>query len=159
MKYIIGTQTNINAPLNCVWNAITDFPSYGSWNPVTPKIRLVQPIGATHFIFRSVRIGKLTLAMRSWLKSFEPPYEISWGTNWIFIRYERSQSLRWIDNESTQHTTCVRMSGILAPILFRILRKKLRRDHQLQSESLKAYTELQARKPSKPSIKITRIHS
>lgn len=141
MRFKIGTQTQINAPIKSVWNIIADFPNYSSWNPVTPEIRLVQPIGATHFIFRKVQIGKVKLSLRSWLKSFEPPYEISWGTNWIIIRYERSQSLRWIDETNTQYTTQVNMSGLLAPILFRILRKKLRRDHQLQVHGLKSWAE------------------
>ncbi|MEM7373143.1 MAG: SRPBCC family protein [Bacteroidota bacterium] len=141
MRFKIGTQSQINAPISTVWNIIADFPNYSSWNPTTPEMRLVQPIGATQFIFRKVQIGKLKVSMRSWLKSFEPPYEMSWGTNWIIIRYERSQTLRWIDDANTQYTTQVNMSGLLAPLLFRLLRKKLRIDHQLQVNGLKSWAE------------------
>jgi hypothetical protein len=34
----IRTEIEINAPADTVWKVLINFPDYGSWNPVIPKI-------------------------------------------------------------------------------------------------------------------------
>ncbi|MEM7655843.1 MAG: SRPBCC domain-containing protein [Bacteroidota bacterium] len=141
MKYKIGTQTEIHAPLDKVWEVLVDFPSYEKWNPVTPFLKLLRRPGNRFSVRRKVALGGLGFSMSSRLLVFDAPYELTWGTNLGLIRYERRQLLRWINETTTQHQTMVAFSGPLAPILMRRIRKRLKREHEMQGKKLKHYLE------------------
>jgi hypothetical protein len=154
MKYKIGTLTEINAPLERVWEVLADFPKYLNWNPITPRIVMKRKAGGRYFVRRKISLGRIAFYLRSRLLSFDAPYELTWGTDLLLIRYERRQTLRWIDKDTTQHQTMVGFSGLLAPLVMRLHKQRFKADHRLQGLSLKNQVESldEAYRPETPLI-------
>lgn len=139
MKYKIGTQAKIEAPLQLVWDTLTDFNTYQSWNPKSSKITVKTAARTGHFIIRRIKLKGIPFPMKSKITACQPPYRIVWASNWGLIRYRRSQTIKWIDDQHTQYLTMVKISGILAPLLIGKLRKKIRRNHEYQIHGLQTF--------------------
>ncbi len=130
-KRWITTEIEINAPSAVVWNVLTDFSSYGSWNPVIRQIKGKLIVGKRLNVFVRLPCG---LRMVLWPKIlyFGIEQEIRWlgsllvsglldGEHLFMLEPLGEAQVRFVQREA--------YSGILLPIMW----------HWLGSQGLEAF--------------------
>lgn len=75
---IIATQVDIDAPVARVWDVLTDFPGYATWNPFMVKLEGKPEAGAPITIDIRPPGGK-PRRMREKVFSVTPQSELVWG--------------------------------------------------------------------------------
>jgi hypothetical protein len=119
-KRWITTEIEINAPSTVVWKVLTDFPSYGSWNPFIRQIKGNLIVGKRLSVFARLPCG---LPMVLWPKIlyFGIDQEISWlgsllvsglldGEHLFMLEPSGEATVRFVQKEV--------YSGILLPIMW-----------------------------------------
>ncbi|GEO80354.1 SRPBCC domain-containing protein [Pararhodospirillum oryzae] len=77
MSSAVQTTCLIQAPPALVWRLLTDFPAYGSWNPVLPSIRGKAQKGA--WIMLTIRMpGRPPVPVPARLTVVRPESELQW---------------------------------------------------------------------------------
>ena len=75
--YLLDTSIEINAAPQKVWDIITDFGSYGQWNPLSPAAEGKLEQGAVLKI-TIVPAGGKPMAAKCTLTALEPGRKIAW---------------------------------------------------------------------------------
>lgn len=74
---IRSDTVEIDAPIELVWDVLTDVASYAEWNPFTTcrdtELKLGLPV---HL---DVRLGLYRRKQTEWVRDLEPPNLLSWG--------------------------------------------------------------------------------
>jgi uncharacterized protein YndB with AHSA1/START domain len=102
----ISFETNINASMETVWSALTDFSSYPEWNPVLTKAEGNAALGSTlktalklsGLVLRNVEVQVTGFTAPKYF-SFENHHR--WGRwylqeEWIFRMKERADGVTFI---------------------------------------------------------------
>jgi hypothetical protein len=119
-KRWITTEIEINAPSAVVWKVLTDFPSYGSWNPFISQIKGKMIVGKRLSVFARLPCG---LPMVLWPKilNFGIEQEIRWlgsllvsglldGEHLFMLEPLGEATVRFVQKEA--------YSGVLLPIMW-----------------------------------------
>ncbi len=132
----------INAPIDVVWDILTDVENYGRWNPFTPQARTDFTIGS--LVHLRVRIGLETINIAETICAYERPRLIAWskafGTRWLLLAV-REQHLELLDETSCSYHNTDRLTGMLAPIVYLCFGGYMRRGFLDVGEGLKGYAE------------------
>lgn len=133
---------DIDAPIEAVWQVLTEFEAYGDWNTFTPKIetsgRLGEPV-RLHVCLNDKENGRLTTS--NLIMKKKAAYELCWGAENFFIKANRYQTLTPLANGKTRYESREPFGGLLAPLIIWLLRDKLMRGYRWAAEGLKERVE------------------
>lgn len=111
-------RIQINAPIDFVWEVLTDVEKYGEWNPFTSQARTDFKIGSPAHLL--VRMGPTKFRITETVCAFEKPRLISWsrefGASWLLFAV-REQHLEPISDTSCSYHNVDLLSGVLSPIV------------------------------------------
>lgn len=126
-KNLIESKITIHAPIQKVWDVLSNFDKYSQWNPFTPKIEIKNEIGST--VGLHVRLNpksKKTILQKETLLAWEEGKRLEWGiTNSWFVRTVRIQSLKIIDENTTEYYTSDAFEGPLTGLILFLYRNKI----------------------------------
>lgn len=126
-KNLIESKITIHAPIQKVWDVLSNFDKYSQWNPFTPKIEVKNEIGST--VGLHVRLNpksKKTILQKETLLTWEEGKRLEWGiTNSWFVRTVRIQSLKIIDENTTEYYTSDAFEGPLTGLILFLYRNKI----------------------------------
>lgn len=139
----IRAEVEIEAPIERVWQVLTDFAAFPGWNPfirrvkgeVRPGARLevhLQPSGARGMTFRPT------------LLRAEPSQELRWlGRLWIPGLFD-GEHIFTLEPQGADRVRFVQreiFTGLLVPLLARGLDRDTRRGFEEMNQALKARAE------------------
>lgn len=111
-------RIQINAPIDFVWEVLTDVEKYGEWNPFTSQARTDFKIGSPAHLL--VRMGPTKFRITETVCAFEKPRLIAWsrkfGTSWLLF-VVREQHLEPVSDDSCSYHNVDLLSGVLSPII------------------------------------------
>lgn len=111
-------RIQISAPIDFVWDILTDVEKYGEWNPFTPRARTDFKIGSPAHLL--VRMGPTKFRITERICAFEKPHLISWsrefGASW-FLFAVREQHLEPISDTNCSYHNVDLLSGVFSPIV------------------------------------------
>jgi uncharacterized protein YndB with AHSA1/START domain len=114
----VRAEIEVDAPIERVWQILTDFERYRAWNPFTPRVETSLRIGDP--IHLHVRLRGKRLMHRVETITRNQPYTLGWqmkmGARFL-LRAERIQTLTPIDAHRTHYVTEDRFRGWLAPLV------------------------------------------
>ena len=77
-KFEVRTdRIQINAPIDFVWDVLTEVEKYGEWNLFTPQVRTDFKIGSPAHLL--VRMGPTKMKITESVCAFEKPRLIAWS--------------------------------------------------------------------------------
>ena len=138
----LNYSIEIDAPIDLVWEVLTQFDRYGEWNRFTPKVETTGRLGDPVTLFVRLNEGegkrltrsKLTLKKRA-------AYELCWGAENFFIKANRYQTLTPLEGGKTLYQSREPFGGLLAPLIMWLHRDNLMRGYRWAAEGLKARAE------------------
>jgi len=126
-KHLIESKISINAPIEQVWAVLSNFDNYHEWNPFTPKIEVKNEIGS--MVGLHVRLNpksNKTILQKETLLVWEEGKRLEWGIqNSWFVRTVRIQSLKAIDENTTEYYTSDALEGPLTGLILFLYRNKI----------------------------------
>lgn len=143
---IRSDPVTIEAPAETVWHVLTDFDSYGEWNPFTPSVEAELEIGAQ--VDMRVSLGFFRLAQTEIICVVEPPTLLAWrtviGAPWL-LSAVREQRLDALGGKSCRYATSDEFRGLLMPVVILLAGGFVRRGFNAVAGALKRRAELVAR--------------
>ena len=126
-KRRIESKIIIKAPIQKVWAVLSNFDNYHQWNPFTPKIEVKNEIGST--VALHVRLNPTsskTILQKETLLKWEEGKCLEWGitTSW-FVQTIRIQSLKAMDENTTEYYTSDAFEGPLTGLILLLYRNKI----------------------------------
>jgi hypothetical protein len=139
----ISTRIVINAPANKVWQVLTDFAQYPSWNPFIKSITgeakvgntivaLIEPPGAQGMTFKPVVLA------------FTRNQEFRWKGKLLINGLFDGEHIFELTDSGNGTTTLVQrevFTGILVPLFAKMLDNNTLAGFNLMNEALKARVE------------------
>lgn len=138
LKYAV----DIDAPIEQVWDILTDFGAYAEWNRFTPKIETSGRIGERvklHVRLSEKENGRLTQSNLTLKK--KAAYELCWGSENFLIKANRTQTLTPLEGGKTRYESREPFGGLLAPLIMWWYRENLMRGYKWAAEGLKRRAE------------------
>jgi hypothetical protein len=138
----ICTKIFINASPDVVWKIITDFESFGKWNPFIQKISGVPNEGSTIQVFIKPPNSN-GMKFKPKILKCEPEKEIRWlGKLWIpkIFDGEHSLIIRKVEENKVMFIQKEKFSGLLVPLFTNIL-TNTESGFQMMNEKLKQCAE------------------
>lgn len=139
----LETEIHIDAPVETVWNILTDFSTYPEWNPFIRSIDgepkagsklkvVIQPPDSKPMTFRPVCLESNATIIFSWIGHL--------GFKGIFDG-EHIFQLEKLDSNSTRFIHKENFKGILVPFLWKQLDRGTRKGFVSMNEELKMRSE------------------
>jgi hypothetical protein len=123
----LASALDIAAPPERIWEQLTDFGSFPSWNPFI--LRASGPLQVGNRIEITLKLGKSERTFRPTLSKLEPNRELRWlaqiGPRGVFD-VERIFELQALGDGRTRFAQSEVCTGLLEPVLF--IGGKLERD-------------------------------
>ena len=124
----VRAEVEIDAPIERVWQILTDIDRYGEWNPFTPQAETTLEIGDP--IPLHVRLVGERLVRRVERVTRNEPYTLGWDMKMgaRFLLYaERVQVLTAVDQNRTHYKTEDCFTGWLRPLVLGLFGKAMER--------------------------------
>jgi len=122
------SKIDIHAPVAKVWQTLTDFPAFPTWNTFIPLIKGEARSGSRLRIHVHTPAGK-QLIFRPVVLKAEPFSELRWlGTLWGLgglFRGEHYFRLEPLEKDSAKFIQGEKFNGLLLPLIWKILREDL----------------------------------
>ena len=132
----------IDAPIDFVWNVLTDVERYGRWNPFTSRARTDFRIGSPARLL--VRMGPARVRITETVCAYEAPRLLAWrktfGARWLLVAV-REQHLERLDAGSCRYYNTDRLTGVLARFVLVYFGGYMRRGFGDVGEALKRRAE------------------
>ncbi|HUG47066.1 MAG TPA: SRPBCC domain-containing protein [Candidatus Limnocylindria bacterium] len=142
----IRSAIEVRAPLEVVWQVLTDFGAYPEWNPHLRQVRgkprlgrrisiVSQPPGARRMRFRPLIVA--------WL----PPHELRWRSTFVTPRLfsgEHGFRLEPLGDERVRFVQDETFRGLLVPLFSRFRLHATRRGFEQVNQALRERAELLA---------------
>ena len=142
----IRSAIEIRAPIETVWQLLTDFDSYPEWNPHIRRMRGKLAEGERIAIYSRPPGGR-TIVMRPKVTRWDPPSELRWSATFIFGRLftgEHGFKLESTGPDRVRFVQDETFSGLLVPLYARLRLSGTRRGFELVSQALRERAEAQA---------------
>ena len=118
---VYETTFAIAAPSEVVWGVLTDFDSYGEWNPALPSIAGELAVGSTVSLTLGMP-GRPSVRAKAKLIDVSPERRLAWhgnvGADFLFAG-DRVFEIESVDGGSVRFTHVENVRGALFP-LFRL---------------------------------------
>lgn len=138
---IIHTQI-FNAPIERVWEAITNFDNYGKWNKFCPKVDSDFQVGGAITMYANMFPGRKPTSQTERFFEITPPNRLRYGINYgIILKTDRIQVLTSTENGKTHYHSTLKMSGMFAPFVLWQYRNPINRGFELSLKGLRSYVE------------------
>ena len=136
---------DIDAPVERVWEVLTDFERYGEWNPFTTRVDANLEVGAS--VSLHVVLGPLRVRQGVRIEAVEPPTALVWGmsmgASWL-LSARREQRLEPLGESRCRYLTTDAFHGPLTPPVALVWGGAIRRGFNAMAEALKARAETAA---------------
>ena len=141
----LRTEIEINAPAARIWHILTDFASYPDWNPFLRWVRgeartgarlevRIQPSGTRGMTFRPTVLRADPERELRWLGYLGVPGLFDGEHEFTIARLSGGHLLvRFVQRE--------RFTGVLVPLLFKLLERDTRRGFEEMNRALKTRAE------------------
>ena len=143
MSKDLVTEIDIEAPADRVWQILTDFASYPSWNPFVRKIEGPVQEGAQLEVALQPP-GRGPSTFRPKIVKVVPGRELRWlghlGVSGLFDGEHRFQ-IEPLDGSRVRFVHAERFDGLLASPLLRSIGESTRQGFQAMNEALKSRAE------------------
>jgi len=120
----LHASADIDAPAERVWSVVTDFARYPEWNPFIVRAAGEQRVGARlEVTIRAPDVRAVTFRPR--VLDVEPGRLIRWkGQLWLPGLFDgrHALSVEPLDEGRSRFTTHEEVSGILVPVLGKVMR-------------------------------------
>lgn len=139
----VSGRSEIEAPIDAVWQALTDFERYSEWNTFCPKAETDLKVGSP-IKMHVVMPGRPSSVRTEWINLVEPGKTVCWGMHLghpILLCANRWQMLRELDKDRTEYLTVDYFSGLLTPLMMALFAKPLRLGFQSVADNLKHWVE------------------
>lgn len=139
----ISTDIVIHASVETVWDILTDFEKYPSWNPFIKSIKgLAEPGDRFKVVIQQP--GSTPMAFRPTCLKFDKNREIRWLGHFLIrglFDGEHIFELKKIGEKKTKFVQREIFRGLLVPLLWNQLNTKTRSGFELMNTELKARAE------------------
>jgi hypothetical protein len=139
----IHTEIEINAPAEKVWRVLTDFAAYPEWNPFVRRADGEVSVGA-RLVVTIQPSGAKGMSFRPTVLVADPNRELRWyGQLWFpgLFEGEHSFSIEPLGDQRVRFVHRERFTGILVPLLTRMLDGGTRHGFELMNQALKLRAE------------------
>ena len=137
------TEIEINAPSAVVWKVLTDFPRYGSWNPIIRQIEGELIVGKRLRVFVRLPCG-LPMVLRPKVLGFGIKQVIRWLGNLLVSGLLDGEHLFMLEPLGEAQVRFVQReaySGVLLPIMWPWLKGQGFEAFGMMNRALKATAE------------------
>jgi hypothetical protein len=133
----LHASADIDAPAEQVWRIVTDFARYPEWNPFIVRASGVQRVGERlELTIKAPGVRAVTFRPR--VLDVEPGRLIRWkGKLWVPGLFDGRHVLvvETLDGGRSRFTTHEQVSGILVPVLGKVMRAS-QQGFELMAEAL-----------------------
>lgn len=130
---------DIDAPVERVWEILTNFELYGEWNPFTTRVDTSLEVGAA--VDLHVTLGTRRFRQKERIESVEPPTLLVWGMTmgaaWL-LTARREQRLEALGDARCRYVTTDAFSGLLTPLVVLLYGGAIRRGFNAMAVALRA---------------------
>jgi hypothetical protein len=143
----ICTDIVIDTPINEVWDILTDFDNFETWNPFITKVEGKFELSSKLEVHMQLP-GTKGMEMSPVITKIEPVKEFRWlGNLWVkgIFDGEHAFRLEELENNRTRLIQCERFKGILAPLILHLIGEKTRGSFEKMNISLKNQCEKKSR--------------
>ena len=142
----IRTEIRIHASAGRVWEVLTDFSAYNSWNPFIREVSGAAMLGG-RLVVRLQGSGTSTMTFRPRVLAARKPHELRWlgrlGIPGLFDG-EHSFTIAPSDGGDVLFTQAESFRGLLVPLLWRRLERDTKPMFGRMNEALRARAEADA---------------
>ena len=138
---IISEELIIDAPIEVVWEILTDFSHYQTWNPMVRNIVLEGGLqaGSKVTLHALMKPGGEPTPVGAVLMEVRAPHVLSWrggvGPEW-FARGYHFHQLESLSGGRTRLTHGEKFSGVLFALIWPLQRKAMERSYKEISAAL-----------------------
>ncbi len=138
MAFVIDDRVVINAPIEAVWKALTDFEHYGEWNPFCIECSTTLEPG-TPIVMRERLVGGREMVQREVIRSHTPGTEFSHTMMPMplgALHSVRLHLLAPLDAGRCRYTSYFELGGWLSPVIAGLLGRAFRRGFWSMTQGL-----------------------
>ena len=136
---VYRTEFEINAGDARVWSILTDFDSYGDWNPSLPSISGELSPGSTVSLTLGMP-GRPSPKVKAQLIDIEPNRRLTWhgnaGADWIFAG-DRTFEIERLGDGKVSFTHIEDVRGALFPLFRAVMGSAIQQSHDAFNQALK----------------------
>lgn len=139
----IRSAIEIRAPLEAVWDVLTDFSAYPEWNPHIRQVRGTARLGG-RLTIRSHPRGGRPVVLRPLLTAWDPPTEMRWRGTFIsrhLFSGEHGFKLEPLGENRVRFLQDETFSGLLVPLYARLRLPRTREGFAEVNEALRERVE------------------
>jgi len=139
----IDARIEIDAPVERVWNVLTDFERYPDWNPFTVRVDTRLEMGAA-VRMRVNLIGPFVQPQMEYITTLEEDRRVCWTMNQLPPRLLSATRCQWLEPlspERTRYASTDVVTGILAPLVVGLFGTAMQRGFERACRALKARVE------------------
>ena len=140
---IISSEIIINAPIKLVWEVLSDFDKYPTWNPFTPTIEVSPEIGSTVVLHVKMNPNSnKIIKQKETLLKWEEGTQIDWGIQGAWhVNTVRIQQLTSLDDQTTKYFTSDSFTGPMTWLVMWLYRNKIQSGFDSVAKALKVCVE------------------
>jgi uncharacterized protein YndB with AHSA1/START domain len=137
MEFVIDRTIEVNAPATAVWQAITDLPRYGEWNPFCLAARSTLKPGET--IEMTVQLTSKPQKVVEWMKEFVPGLRFAYSMKPIplgALSSLRSHEVEPLGNGRARYRSYFELKGWMMPLVRALYGPNLERGFGSMTEAV-----------------------
>lgn len=138
----ITTEIEIHAPIDAVWNTLTEFDEYPTWNSIMEILGHASAGEEIELTLDYPNQSKTSLTPT--IKSVESPHDLRWTGHLLIpglFDVEHYFELEDIDGSSTKVVQGENFSGILKRLVLYMMGDDIKAGFELMNAELKAHVE------------------
>jgi len=142
----IRSAIEIRAPIDTVWQVLTDFGAYPDWNPHIKRVIGMAAQGGRLAIHTQPPGGRM-IVMRPRVITWSPPNELRWRSTFLNRRLFSGEHGFRLEPTATNRVRFVQdetFSGLLVPLYARLRLPRTRRGFDDTNEALRDRAEQEA---------------
>ena len=139
----VGTEIEIDAPVEKVWDILVDLEKYPEWNPFTKKVESTLLVGDEIHLEVHMRKNKIRNQTEI-VNLHEPNKKICWGVQYMkpaILNANRHQVLTPLDGNKTLYYTADKFSGMMAPMVIKMYGEDIKKGFECVAKALKKRAE------------------